>query len=532
MDNGFQRNVFSSKGDGGGLDRREFLTGTALLGALGMVAPHLLGAGPAMAQGSPKAGGTLKLGMAGGATSDSLDPATYTDMVPVTIGYQLMNGLVEIDDQNQPTPELFTKWEAKPGAAEWIFDVRKGVTFSNGKTLDADDVIYSINLHRGDTKSPAKPILADIADIKNIGNNQVQISLASGNADLPYLLADYHVMVVPNGFKDWAKPIGTGGYVLESFEPGVRAITRKNPNYWKTGRAHVDAVETLYIKDTTARTNALLADQVHVINRLDGRTVDLLKRSPKMQIVRSSAGQHGVLAMNCTMAPFTDVNVRRAMKHAIDREKIVATVLNGYGQVGNDQPIPKTNPFYAADVPQHKYDPDKAKFFLKQAGLSDLKVPIAVSDTAFSGATDTAVLYQTVSGRCGITLEVKREPADGYWDNVWLKAPFCASYWLGRPTADQMLTIAYKSDAKWNETFWKNETFDKMLASARSELDTAKRKQTYAELQRLLSDEGGAIIPVFIDFLEAGSNKVKGMGPHPGFDFMGYRLPERVWLEG
>ncbi len=509
-----------------GLDRRTLIRGA---GAAGLAA--LLPAAARAQAATPKSGGTLKVGMSGGATSDSLNPITFTDWVPVSLGYQVFNGLVEIDDQNQATPELLSHWEAKPGATEWVFDIRPGVTFHNGKTLDADDVIYSLNLHRGDTKSAAKAVLSDVSDIKKLGPNQIQITLSNGNADLPYILSDYHLMVVPNGFTDWAKPVGTGGYMFEMMEPGVRAVTKRNQHYWKPGRAHVDAIETLVINDTAARTNALVSGQVDVINRLDARTFNLLKRNPKIQVVRSSAGQHGVFLMNCTMDPFTKQDVRLALKYAIDRQKIIDTVLSGYGVVGNDHPIPKTNPFYNADLAQHAYDPDKAKFHLNKAGMSELKVALQVSEAAFTGATDAAVLFQAAATKAGIALEAKREPNDGYWDNVWMKAPFCASYWGGRSTADQMLSIAYKSDAKWNDTSWKRDDFDKLLVAARVELDTAKRKQMYGEMQKMISEDGGAIIPMFIDFLEAGATKVKGMGPHPLFDFMGQRLGEKVWLE-
>ncbi len=152
--------------DPGVLDRRELLTGAAAdRRRSGVRASRAARA----AEATPTSGGTLKLGMAGGATSDSLDPRTITDWVPVNLAYQIMNGFIEIDENNQPVPELLERWESKPGAADWVFDVRKGVTFSNGKTLDADDIIYSLNLHRGDTKSAAKATLGDIAEVKKLG---------------------------------------------------------------------------------------------------------------------------------------------------------------------------------------------------------------------------------------------------------------------------------------------------------------------------------------------------------------------------
>lgn len=514
-------------GRGGGLvvDRRELLAGAAALGL-----STAFGTAPAAAQSTPRAGGTLRLGMSGGATSDSLDPRTYTDWVPTNIAYTIMNGLVEIDENNQPTPEILTSWEAKPGAAVWVFDVRKGITFHNGKSLDADDVIYSLNLHRGETKSPAKAVLADVVEIKKLASHQIEITLKSGNADLPYLLSDYHLMVVPNGFTDFAKPVGTGGYVFEMMEPGVRAVVKKQGSYWKQGRAWVDSVEFRVINDATARVNALISGQVDVVNRLDGRTVDLLAKNPNLQIVRSQAGQHAVFVMNTTSGPYADANVRLALKYGIDRQKLIDTILKGYGTVGNDHPIPRTNPYHASDLPQHGYDPDKAKFHLGKAGLSGSTFTLQVSDAAFTGATDAAVLYQQAASKAGINLEIKREPADGYWDNVWMKAPFSASYWGGRPTADQMLSIAYLSDAKWNDTFWKRPEFDKVVVAARAELDQAKRKALYFEAQRMIHEDGGALIPMFIDYLEGGSKKVGGMGPHPMFDFKGLRLAEKVWL--
>ena len=509
------------------IDRRTLLGGAAALGTLAGLGPWGMARA---ADATPTSGGTLKLGMSGGATSDSLDPRTITDWVPVNLSYQVMNGFIEIDENNQPVPELLERWDAKPGFTEWVFDVRKGVTFSNVKTLDADDIIYSLNLHRGDTKSAAKATLEDVTDVRKLGPNQIGITLKSGNVDLPYLLSDYHFFVVPNGWSDWMKPVGTGGYTLEVFEPGIRSVTKKRGDYWKPGRAHVDSIEIVCIADTTARTNALVSGQVDVINRMDARTVDLVKRRPGLQVIRNPAGQHATFLMNTTSKPYDDNNVRLALKYGIDRQKIIDTVLHGYGTIGNDHPIPRTSPFYAAGLPQHAFDPDKARFHLKQAGLANLPVTLAVSDAAFTGATDAALLYQEAAKQAGIDMTVERKSADGYFSSVWMKAPFCVSYWGGRPTADQMLTIAYKSDAPWNETFWKRPEFDRILLAARTEADMGKRKAMYFDLQRMISDDGGAVIPMFIDYLEAGGPRVRGMAPHPLFDLMGQRIGEKVWL--
>jgi peptide/nickel transport system substrate-binding protein len=513
------------------LSRRSLLVAAAGLGASALT-PGLISQAFGQAAEKPKRGGVLKLGIGGGSTTDILDPRMLTDWVPVNQAFMIMNGLVEIDPNNQAFPELFESWEALPGAAEWIFNVRQGVTFHNGKPLTVEDIIYSLNLHRGDTKSAARAIAEQISAVEKASDKQVRIKLKSGNADLPFILSDYHFLVVPDGFTDWARPIGTGAFKFESYEPGVRSRFVRNENYWKPNCGNVDAVEVIVINDISARTNALISGQVHAINRVDFKTVDLLKRSKNLQIIQSAGGQHFTFLMDCTQGPYTDNNVRLAIKYAIDREQMLKTALRGYGRLGNDHPIPQSNPFYNAALPQRAFDPEKSKFHLKKAGLDSLKVELSASDAAFAGAVDAAAIFRTTAAKSGIDVAIKRESADGYWDNVWMKAPFSMGYWGGRPTADQMLSIAYASDSAQNDTHWKNEQFDRILREARAVLDTAKRKEMYATLQQMISDEGGAMIPMFGDYLDAVSTKLKGVTPHPMFNLMGARIAERVWLEG
>lgn len=500
-----------------------------ILGAAGLTAAATL-AGRARAE-TPKRGGVLKLGIGGGSTTDDFDLRKLTDWVPVNQAYMVMNGLVEIDAQNHAVPELLESWEPAPGAVDWTFKVRQGVTFHNGKTLTADDIIYSLNLHRGDSGSAARSVAAAIQDLVKVDDATIRITLTSGNADLPYMLSDYHFLVVPEGFTDWQKPVGTGPFVLERAEPGVRARFTRNESYWKPDTAHVDAVEVLVINDIAARTNALMSGQVHAINSLDFKTADLMARNPRLQIVRSAGGQHFTFLMNCTAAPFTDNNVRLAVKYGVNREQLLATALRGNGRIGNDHPIPSTDRFYNSELPQRPYDPERAKYHLKQAGLDTLPLTLSTSDAAFPGAIDAAAVFRTAAAPAGLDITLKREPADGYWSNVWMKAPFAMSYWGGRPTADQMLTIAYQSQSAQNDTYWKNAQFDQRLAEARALLDDAKRKEIYWELQALISNEGGAMIPIFGDYLDGVSTKVKGVTPHPMFNLMGARMAEKVWLD-
>jgi peptide/nickel transport system substrate-binding protein len=515
----------------GGVDRRGFLQAAALIGGVAGAAGGLTLAGCSVPDDTPASpGGALRLGMVGGSTSDVLDPRTFIDWVPINIGYQLMNGLVEIDAAGNARPELLEEWESRT-VTEWVFKVRRDVVFHNGKTLDADDVIYSINLHRGDTRSPAKVVLENVLDIRKLDATRIKITLAAGDADLPATLSDFRLLVVPDGFTDWTNPIGTGGYRLENFEPGVRCITRKTGQYWKPDAAHVEAIEIIVINDPVARVNALISGQVDVINRIDGRTANLMKRNARFQVLRSQTGQYAVLAMNCESDAYRNNDIRLALKYAIDRASIVKTVLNGYGTVGNDQPIPPGNRYHDAGLGQHTYDPDRAKFYLKRAGVDRLSVTLQASEAAFSGALDVGVLFQAAAARAGIALQVKREPVDGYWTNVYMKAPFCASYSDGRTTVDGALSKAYRTTSSTNDTNWRRPAFDELANQARAETDLAKRRTLYGACQRMIAEEGGALIPMFMDHIEAGSQRVQGWRPSAIFDLMGQRIGEKVWLK-
>jgi len=158
-------------------------------------------------------------------------------------------------------------------------------------------------------------------------------------------------------------------------------------------------------------------------------------------------------------------------------------------------------------------------------------VSLSAADAAFTGAVDSGVLYAEKAAAAGINITVVREPNDGYWDSVWMQKPWCASYWGGRPTEDWMFSTAYAAGAPWNESFWSNDRFNQLLAEARSELDDGKRRDMYVEMQKICSNEGGTVIPMFASYVMAHSDKV--MTPEvvgANWTLDGFRAVERWWL--
>ncbi len=515
----------------GHMGRREFLNRVSVLGLTAAVSPALWTSISHAA--TPKRGGTFRIGVRGASTAESLDPATYgTGIINHFMVGAIGNCLTEIDETGTAIPELAESWEASPGADVWTFHLRRDVTFHNGKTLTADDVIASFNHHRGeDTKSAGKTLLKAVTDIRKTDDRTVVFELKSGNADFPYTVSEYFFIIFPSkdGGIDWKSGIATGGYKLTKFEPGVRYVGERNPNYWKKGRAHFDRVEIVPLSDQTARTTALFTGEVDCIGGVDLGTVHLLKKKPGIIVNAVTGTQHFTMPMFTDVAPFDDVNVRLALKYAIDREQLVKILLSGYGQVGNDSPITPANRYFNTGMKQRAYDPDKARYHLKQAGLETLSVKLHAADAAFPKAVDAAVLFSESATKAGIKIKLVREPNDGYWSNVWLKKPFCTCFWSGRPTEDLMFTTAYAADAPWNDTHWKNKRFNNLLVEARTELDTDRRRVMYWEMQEIVRDDGGTIIPVYAQYVFANRSSVAHGPLAANRDVDGWKSMERWW---
>ncbi len=527
--------TLQSQFETGKIGRRGFMTGALALGLSLSAATGFVKAAEAA---TPKKGGRMRQALTGGGTSDSLDPGQILDTYMINVSFgQVRNNLTEIAPNGDLVGELAEGWEASPDAKTWAFKLRKGVEFHNGKTLDSADVVASLQHHLGEgSKSAAAGILEGIETVKADGKDTVVVQLSGGNADFSFLMSDYHLGICPanaDGSLDWQSGQGTGGYSLAEHEPGIRTLTKRNPNYWKEGRAHFDEIENAQVADSNARTNGLQTGEFDIITSADAKTVHLLGKTPGLKVLQTSGNKHFVLPMHTNTAPFDNNHVRLALKYAVDREQWLKLILRGYGSLGNDSPIGPANTYHATEeeMPQRQYDLDKAKYHLKQAGLSSLKVQFHAAETGFPGSIDAGQLFRESAGPAGIDIEVVREPDDGYWSNVWLVKPWSAGYWGGRPTEDYMFSQVYSSGAPWNETKWEHARFNELLIAARSELDTKKRREQYVEMQRITSNEGGALIPLYSSYIHAHTDKVQMESDvAANWELDGHKDGERWWF--
>ncbi|KIN64285.1 Peptide/nickel/opine uptake family protein ABC transporter, periplasmic substrate-binding protein [Sulfitobacter noctilucicola] len=518
----------------GVMTRREFVGRAAALGVTAAVANTMLAdSARADGHGTPVRGGMLKIGSSGGESTNTQDPALAASEVPVNNLYAWGETLVEVDPSGELSYRLAESVEASADAKQWVFKIRKGIPFSNGKDMTPDDVMKTMQRHSNeDSKSGALGIMKGIADMKVDGDNFI-VDLDTANADLPYLMADYHLIVQPNGgMDDPTAAIGTGAYTLEIDEPGVRHAFKRRDDYWDSeNRGFADEVEQLVLNDATARTAALQSGQVHAINRVDPKVAALLDRAPNLSVQSIAGRGHYVFIAHKDTAPFDNNDVMLALKYAINREEMVDKILRGYGSIGNDMPINAAYPLFDETIPQREHSIEKAKEHYAKSGHDGSPIVLRVADGAFPGAVDAAALFQQSAQAAGIPLEIKREPNDGYWSEVWNVQPFCASYWSGRPVQDQMYATAYLSTADWNDTRWKRPEFDEMLNAAKSELDNAKRKEIYSKMGRMLNEEGGLILPMFNDFVSGVSNNLGGWVSDPGGDMMGNLAAVKCWVK-
>ncbi|MEM7425129.1 MAG: ABC transporter substrate-binding protein [Pseudomonadota bacterium] len=481
---------------------------------------------------TPKRGGRIRFAWDLHGPNDTLDPTAYLSSLDYGRGRMTFNNLCRLQEDLTTGPELAEAYEANKDATEWTFQLRKGVEWHDGSKFTADDVVYSMSRHLGkDATSNAKVLVEDVTEWKKIDDHTVKAILRAPNAELPVVLGTFHFKIVKNGTNDFSTATGTGPFVLKEFTPGVRSIHVRNDNYWNEGRPYIDEIEAFAITDGVARVNALVSGDVQAIGNLDPKAISQVKGSPIAEVfaVPSGAYMDIVARYDNSPAGANHLDFITGLKHLQRRERVLKVVQKGIGDIGNDQPVgPAYGASYCKEQEIRSYDPDKAKFHLKKAGITSAELKVA---EVGPGLTDICLMLQRECTKVGFNLQIKKVPNDGYWGAIWNQDSFHVSSWNMRPSANIMMTLAYKSDATWNESAWKNERFDQVLHQARGELDPAKRYEMNCELQKLISDEAGTLISTHRAYIDAKAKNLKGFPRVPIAAFGGMEWPEFIWLD-
>jgi peptide/nickel transport system substrate-binding protein len=517
----------------GTLPRREFIKLAIAAGVSTTALGGLLTSTAHADTEKPKRGGRLIVGVAASQQNNSIDPAKYFSDSDLLRGHALYDKLVNQTPDAKPIPQLAESWESNADASKWVFKLRKDVTFHDGKNFGPEDVIYTFQHHLGEkSESPAKAYFSQIKEMKKLDKQSVEFVLTSPNADFPIILSDVRAHIISDGYTDFTKTTnGTGPFKVKEFKPGSTYIFERNPNYWGSDGPYVDEIEYIGIGDPTARVNALLSGDINLMMDLDPKAASLIERSKNSSLIKADSGQHSGLVMMLDKEPTRNKNMRLAMKYSIDREMILKNIYKGYGHIGNDHPISPFDAYYNKDIPQRAYDPDKARFYIKKAGMENKALDLFSSSVSGAGATPSCELLQETAKAGGINLKLHKVPADAYWTTTWQKKPMCTTNWAGRPVPDLIFSLVYKSGASYNESAWKNEKFDKWLLEARSTKDFNKRKEIYGDMQNMLQEDGGIMVMSFLDILDAANRKVKGIAPHSSGPLGFYQFGTTAWID-
>ena len=511
---------FLTRMPGDGLGRRQFLRGVAATGAVAGAGGLLAACGgssksPAAASssgsptGTPRRGGNLKVGLAGGSSSDTVDPhqgLTYLDTGRFEALYQ---PLVKLNKQAKNEFVLAESITPHNGSlSEWIIKLRPGVTFHNGKPFTAQDVIYTINRIISNDYSGTSflgPI--NVKGVKALDKLTVLVPFKKPFGSFVDSLAGswYYLYIVPTGFTAHA-PVGTGPFAYQSFTPGQRSVFTRNKNYWKPGLPYVDTLTMIDFSDNAAVQDALVTNAIQAAGQLDPPQLAALANTAGVKAVASRTGQFKPFTMRVDQTPFRDPDVRQAMRLLVDRPQLIDSALDGYGIVASDVFAPYDVDF---DPSLHRVqDIPKAKFLLKRAGQENLTVTLTTSAIA-TGTVAMATVLAEQAKAAGVTINLKTVDPGVFFGNNYLNWTFSQDYYSYASYLAQVAQ-SFLPAAPFNETHTDNAHYTNLYDQANATSDPSKRREIVYEMQQFDFTQGAYIIPTFMDTLDAYSSKLAG----------------------
>lgn len=458
------------------------------------------------------ASGVLRVGNdAGFGGAETMDPYDGNRTWP-TIN-MVFDRLIGVDKDFSPIPELALSWSSNEDLTEWNLVLREGVKFHDGSEFDADDVVYSINrMIDPEFDSPILAVLGVISSVTAVSQYEVLLTLSTGEADLPLLLADYRALMTPVDSQATIgkNPVGTGPFKMETFDPAGTTVLLANEDYF-FGQPELQRIEVITFADSQSAAQALAGDQVDLLLAIDGKSSAMFGNESKFTLQNIPSGDWNAIDFRVDQEPFGDARVRKALRIAADRQVIADTVLGvGGGVVACDTPVWSADP-YRWDGECAK-DTEGAKALLAEAGYKDgIDIEIFTSDVEIH-MIELVTAYKDQVKDAGIRVSIKIADASGFWDDVWMKESAFVDSWGQRP-ATQVLNEVYRSTAAWNPTGQVDVELDRMLDEARATSDQTLRTKKYAEIQERLFENSAIFLPYHKTLTRAMGSKVKGIEP-------------------
>ena len=534
------------------IDRREFLRYAVLLGmsvpAAEAFARKVTGqplVSPAAAQSLPR-GGTLRIGMR---CQDLKSPHTYSWIESANTARQVIDYLTVTGPDNVTRPGLIEKWEASPDLKTWTLRVRRGVKWHSGRPFTADDVVWNLKrvldpktgssvlgLMKGflleevdtgekdDKGNPKKSTrLWDANAIQKVDAQTVRLNGKTPQLAVPEQLFHYPLLILDpaeNGeFKVGSN--GTGAFTLVESEVGRRQILKARKDYWGGG-PHLDEIHFIDLgDDPAAAVSALASKQVDGLYAADITQLDALQKLPHVQMYQVATAYTATARVQ-PVKPFDDKRVRQALRYAIDSNVILQVAHKGLGQVGEHHHVSPVHPEYAK-LPAFQRDVAKAKRLLAEAGYpSGIDTEIACKpQPGWELLAVQAMVEQWKEA--GIRVKINVMPSTQYWE-IWTKTPFGFTTWAHRPLGVMSLALAYRTGVPWNESKYSNPEFDRLLGMAEGTIDVAARRETMAQLEKILQEDGPIVQPVWRAIFTFMDKRVQGFKAHPTLYIFGHQL--------
>lgn len=514
------------------MSRREFLGRATALGVTAAAAYGLIGVhNPARAQAKPRMGGTLRIQMSCFELKDprSYDWAEMSHQTRGTIEY-----LVETRRDNSLRPMLLESWSANEDATEYVLNLRQGVKWNDGSDFTAEDVAANIvgwcdeSVEGNSMASRMVALLQDgkAADgaVEIVDEHTVRLNLLRPDGTLMFGMADYPAPIVPKdriGQSLSDHGIGTGAYMIEELKVGERCVLVRNPDHAYWGEAFLDRVEFLdYGTDSAAWLAGADAGEFDMTYETVSDFIDIFTA---LGWVENEVGTSTTVVIRPNQEaevdgrkPYADVRVRRALALAVDNAIPLELGISGRG-------IQSTNNFHVApgihldyaDFPAHRRDVEEARRLMEDAGMLDFEHELISIDDDYRKNTTDAVAAQLRDA--GFKVRRTVMPGSTFW-NDWTKYPFSSTNWSHRETGIQILNLAYRSTAAWNETGFRSPAFDALLDEATAIAASETRKATMARLQEMMVDEGVAIIPYFRSLYRHYKEGIIGAEMHPKYE--------------
>jgi peptide/nickel transport system substrate-binding protein len=435
-----------------------------------------------------------------GAEPDRLDPHLTSAYASFQVLENVYDTLVQPAADLSMEPALAESWEISDDNLTWTFTLRDGVTFHNGRALTAEDVVYSYDRIMDPDVGAANSFrFASIDEVVATDDRTVEIRLTRPTPNLLVNIGGFKGMaIIPQEIVDDGTidsfPIGTGPFRFVSSSPDQGILLEKNPDYWRAGEGlpHLDGIRFVQIPDPTVKLTNLRTGEADWIDGVPPQNLDELANDSSVVLQRVPGGDYHYFALNQNREPFDNVDVRRAIAMAIDREVITEAAQFG-AATSNQTAIPASN-FWANNyAPFTPGDTDGAAALLESAGVSDLTIEFMVSSDFPETVTQAQVIASQLAA-IGVTVEIS-DVDFGTWLDRQGQGDFDAFMlsWIGNIDPDDFYYAQHHSDGTFNFQGYSNPEVDALLDEARVETDQDARKALYDEAARLIVDEASYI---------------------------------------